>query len=120
MWKIKLDTSNNPIMTDTNVAASFHFKDNEIDNNGYIAGVRPTWDSAGNVHFIWNDDNQNMHYSVFNWVKGNFDFSKLLYPKVIHTVMRAVWVGTKSEAAQGITMFQAYIGASMTTINTPT
>ena len=57
---------------------------------------------------------------VFNWVSGVNKSSKFLYPKVILTPMKAFWVGSKSEVAQGITFYQAYVGASMITINTPT
>jgi len=71
------------------------------------------------MHLIWNGEDLNLHYMVFNWVTGANTSSKFLYPKVIQTPIRAFWIGTKSEFAQGITFYQAYVGASMTTINTP-
>ena len=105
LWKIKLNSSHNPILTDTSVAASFRIHDGDIGNTGYVAGVRPTFDSAGCMHLIWNGDLMNMHYMVFNWVKGDNTSSKFLYPDVILTPMRAFWVGTKNEVAQGITFY---------------
>lgn len=53
--------------------------DQNIKDNGYIAGFKPLLEGAGeSAHLVWNDSNNDLHYMVFDWISG-YTVSKRLY-----------------------------------------
>ena len=114
MWKCDLDSATrNPRATNLKVT---HIKDGHIKDKGNIVGVKPTLVN-GNMHLLYNDSDEKLYYMIYSWEVGKSSNIRVLVEKVKMPTY-ATFVGSRTETNQGLTFFQGYIGATMTTMTT--
>ena len=72
-------TTNNPRATNLKVT---HIKDGQIENRGYIVGVKPTLVN-GNMHLLYNDNGFKLYYMIYSWEVGTNSNIRIVEEAVI-------------------------------------
>ena len=62
-WKVKLDANHDPDPTTSFVSK---IENNDIDNEGYIIGIKPTL-VGGDMHGVWHRSDKKIYYFYYDW-----------------------------------------------------
>ena len=76
--------------------------------------MKPTWDVAGKVHFVFVDGDNSVYYSTYDWEVFTTVNAIKLYSNIINP--RAAFYGDLSATQSGQTVFQGFVGGALTSI----